>query len=96
MTYYWRARADFQAYAQERLHLLEQISAELNGAQLEIVVDLLLAPPRQKYLSSPEGQGKNQGAELFHVEPKKCGLKLQSAKRLPKLGKWCGLFQVAI
>ena len=49
MTYYWRARADFQAYAQERLHLLEQISAELNGAQLEIVVDLLLAPPRQKF-----------------------------------------------
>jgi hypothetical protein len=49
LTYYWRARADFQAYAQERLHLLEQISAELNGAQLEIVVDLLLAPPRQKF-----------------------------------------------
>jgi hypothetical protein len=52
LTYYWRARADFQAYAQERLHLLEQISAELNGAQLEIVVDLLLAPPRQKIWKS--------------------------------------------
>ena len=26
-----------------------QIHAELNGAQLEIAVDLLLAPPRQKF-----------------------------------------------
>ena len=35
-------------FCHKRLPLSYQIHAELNGAQLEIVVDLLLAPPRQK------------------------------------------------
>ena len=35
-------------FSEKRLPQLQEIHEELNGAHLNIIVDLLLAPPRQK------------------------------------------------
>ena len=70
-------------FCHKRLPLSYQIRAELNGAQLEIVVDLLLAPPRQKF-QEVKLFFKKFLVKVFHVEHRKVGTILALEKRFQK------------